>query len=73
MEFNFDNETELLQASNGANGENSYWIVSKQPEVKAEDMNRIIQIIDEDGKETNYTLKKFMEIIDTQSLSGFIS
>lgn len=72
MEFNFDNTTLLEHKDNPFNESNSYLILSTNQDVKANEMNNIIQIIDESGSEVNCTYDKFVEIFDEEGLSGFI-
>ncbi len=62
MDFKF-NDSEIR-----ATGQGSFVIITREAQVKPEDM---IQIIDEAGHETNFTLDKFIEIFDNQGLSGF--
>ena len=64
MEFKFK-DSEMIET-----GRNSFIIISKEPQINPEN---IIQIIDENGYETNCTLDKFLEIFDNQGLAGFIS
>ena len=72
MEFNFDNTTLLEHKDNPFNESNSYLILSTNQDVKANEMNNIIQIIDESGSEVNCTYDKFVEIFDQEGLAGFI-
>ena len=62
MDFKF-NDSEIH-----ATGRNSFIIIAKEPKVNPDEM---ISIIDENGRETNCTLDKFIEIFDNQGLSGF--
>jgi hypothetical protein len=72
MEFNL-NETELFEDKNNEfKDSNSYMILSKNENVKDNDFNNIIQIIDETGLEVSCTYDKFVEIFDEEGLSGFI-
>ncbi len=72
MEFNFDNTTLLEHKDNPFNESNSYLILSTNQDVKANEMNNIIQIIDESGSEVNCTYDKFVEIFDKEGFAGFI-
>ncbi len=72
MEFKFD-ETRLLEhKDNPVNDINSYLILSKADTVEDAEMENVIQIIDESGKEVNCTYDKFVEIFDQEGLAGFI-
>jgi len=72
MEFKFDETTMMAHKDNAFNDMNSYIILSKNEAVKDAQMDNIIQIIDESGKEVNCTYDKFIEIFDQEGLAGFI-
>ena len=72
MEFKFDESTLYEHKDNELRDFNSYYIISKNEEVKDSDFENIIQIIDESGKEVTCTYDKFVEIFDKEGLAGFI-
>ena len=70
MEFN---ETIMIaNKDNPYRDANSYFIVAKDDAVSLEDLEKVIQIVDEYGKEVTCTLDKFVEIFDQEGLAGFI-
>lgn len=72
MDFRMD-ETTLWEDKNNLRKEtNSYMIISKAPTVEDIELEKVIQIIDENGAEVTCTYDKFVEIFDTEGLSGFI-
>lgn len=71
MEFNFNEETKLYDVDAFKNM-NSFYIVSKDEDVKDSDFQSVIQIIDESGESVHCTQDKFMEIFDQEGLAGFI-
>ena len=72
MKFKFD-DTVIYQTQNNVQDEhNSYIIISKNNGIAKEEMENVIQIIDENGKGVSCTMDKFLEIFDSQGLSGFI-
>lgn len=67
------NETIMIaNKDNPYRDANSYFIIAKDETVAAEDLEKVIQIIDEYGKEVTCTFDKFVEIFDQEGLSGFI-
>ncbi|MBQ8460649.1 hypothetical protein IJ541_11205 [bacterium] len=72
MEFKFDESTLYEHKDNELRDFNSYYIVSKDEEVKDSDFENVIQIIDESGQEVTCTYDKFVEIFDQEGLAGFI-
>ena len=70
MEFN---ETIMIaNKDNPYRDANSYFIVAKDDTESFEDLEKVVQIIDECGKEVTCTFDKFVEIFDQEGLAGFI-
>ncbi len=72
MKFKFEDVEIFENKSNDIMEQNSYLIISKSPSAREKKFGDIIQFIDEDGTEMNFTIDKFVEIFDKQGLSGFI-
>ncbi len=72
MDFKFNETTLLEHKNNNSNDTNTYMIISKAPTVKDDEMQNVIEIIDESGREVSCTYDKFVEIFDEKGLSGFI-
>lgn len=73
IDFNFNEDFVMLEhKDNEQLDENSYKVISKASDITAEQVQNVIQIMDENGDEVTCTYDKFLEIFDTQGLSGFI-
>lgn len=72
--MDFTKEEQLFEFTpKGLQEVNSVIMVSKNKAVQDAEFNNIIQIIDEkSAEEVSCTMDKFVEIFDTNGLSGFI-
>lgn len=73
IDFNFNEDFVMLEhKDNELLDENSYKVVSTVSDIAEEDVKKLIEIMDENGDEVSCTYGKFVEIFESEGLSGFI-